>query len=261
MWHYPEFDPIALSLGPLKIHWYALSYLIGIGLVWWTLGRKARRLKADWTDETISDLVFYAVLGVILGGRIGYMLFYGYAELFENPLVIFKVWQGGMSFHGGMLGVFLSLYVYGRKHGRTFFEITDFIAPGVPIALGCGRIGNFINGELPGRMTDVPWAAIYPGEVIGRHPSSLYQAALEGPALFLILWLFCLKPRPLMATSGMFLVGYGALRTTSEFFREPDSHLGFVAFDWLTQGQLLSVPMILFGIVFLVAGYRRQVNP
>jgi phosphatidylglycerol---prolipoprotein diacylglyceryl transferase len=258
MWDYPQFDPVAISLGPVSIHWYAISYLVGIGLAWWLLVSKSRRKKLGWSDEAISDVVFYAVLGIILGGRIGYMLFYGHAQIAADPLVIFKTWQGGMSFHGGMIGVFLSLWIYGRKYQRSFFEVTDFIAPSIPVGLGCGRIGNFINGELPGRVTDVPWAAIYPGEAIGRHPSSLYQALLEGPVLFAILWVFASRPRPVMAVSGLFLVGYGSLRFFSEFFREPDSHMGFVVFNWMTQGQLLSTPMILFGVGFLVFSYRER---
>ncbi len=188
------------------------------------------------------------------------MAFYGYAQIATDPMVVFKVWQGGMSFHGGMIGVFVSMWIHGRKHQRGFFEVTDFVAPSIPLGLGCGRIGNFINGELPGRVTEVPWAAIYPGEVVGRHPSSLYQATLEGPVLFAILWIFAAQRRPPMAVSGLFLVGYGSLRFISELFREPDSHIGFVAFNWLTQGQLLSLPMILFGVAFLLVSYRSIRN-
>lgn len=257
MWNYPEIDPIAISLGPIAIHWYALSYLVGIGCVWWHLTRRVTGKRSSWTDEQISDLIFYGVFGVILGGRMGYMLFYGREQLFEDPLALFKVWQGGMSFHGGLLGVFVAAYVYAWRTRRSIFQIGDFIAPSIPIALGCGRLGNFINGELPGRITDVSWAAIYPGEIVGRHPSSLYQAFLEGPVLFLILWLFTRKERPLGSVSGMFLIGYAALRTTSEFFREPDLHLGYIAFGWLTTGQLLSLPMVLIGLGFLIYSYRK----
>ncbi len=260
MWHYPQFDPVAISLGPLSIHWYALSYLVGISLAWWMLGVKSRRQKLGWSDEEISDIMFYAVLGIILGGRIGYMLFYGYAALADNPLLIFQLWKGGMSFHGGMIGVFVALFLYGRKHHRSFFEISDFVAPVVALGLGSGRIGNFINGELPGRVTDVPWAAIYPGDLVGRHPSSLYQALLEGPVLFAILWIYSSKPRPQMAVSGLFLVSYGILRMVSELFREPDGHIGFIAFDWITQGQLLSLPMVLFGLTFLLMSYQADTN-
>lgn len=277
MWHYPEFDPVAISLGPIQIHWYALSYLIGISIVWWHFGyrnranavvvaspkgkKKASKVTTAWTDEQLSDLIFYGVLGVILGGRIGYMLFYGMEQVLDNPLALFRIWEGGMSFHGGMLGVFIGMLWFGRKTGRTFFQVTDFIAPSIPIALGCGRIGNFINGELPGRITDVPWAVMFPGETLGRHPSSLYQALLEGPVLFFILWLFTRHQRPTMAISGMFLTGYGGLRLCSEFLRRPDLHMGnngFIAFDWLTTGQLLSLPMIGFGVLFIVWGYRNN---
>jgi len=258
MWHYPEMDPVALSLGPLKIHWYALSYLIGIGLAWWALIFRSERYQLSWNREQISDLIFYIVLGVILGGRIGYMLFYGWEDLLDDPVRILKVWQGGMSFHGGFLGVLLAVFLYAKKSKRQFFAVTDVIAPLIPFGLGTGRLGNFINGELPGRVTDVPWAAIYPGEVVGRHPSSLYQSLLEGPVLLLIMWFFARKPRPVMAVSGVFLMGYGCLRIVSEFFREPDAHLGFIALNFLTMGQLLSLPMVLFGIGFLIWAYGSR---
>ncbi len=257
MWHYPNLDPVAISLGPISIHWYAISYLVGIGLVWWTLGYRNRHYASGYSDEEVSDLVFFAVLGVLLGGRIGYMLFYGMENLMANPASALRVWEGGMSFHGGLIGVLLGVLWFARKTGRTFFQITDFIAPSIPIALGCGRIGNFINAELPGRVTEVPWGLVYPGEVVARHPSSLYQAMLEGPVLFVLLWVFAMKPRPVMAVSGLFLVGYGLLRIFSETFRLPDSHLGFVLFDQVTQGQLLSLPMVLLGAGFIAYSYYQ----
>lgn len=257
MWHYPNLDPVAISLGPISIHWYAISYLVGIGLVWWTLGYRNRHYASGYSDEEVSDLVFFAVLGVLLGGRIGYMLFYGMENLMANPASALRVWEGGMSFHGGLIGVLLGVLWFARKTGRTFFQITDFIAPSIPIALGCGRIGNFINAELPGRVTEVPWGLVYPGEVVARHPSSLYQAMLEGPVLFALLWVFAMKPRPVMAVSGLFLVGYGLLRIFSETFRLPDSHLGFVLFDQVTQGQLLSLPMVLLGAGFIAYSYYQ----
>lgn len=258
MWSYPQFDPVLISLGPLKIHWYAISYLVGIGLVWWTLGRRGPAARPAWSAEQLSDALFYGVLGVILGGRIGYMVFYGWQGLLDNPLNLFKVWQGGMSFHGGLLGVLIAMYVYGLRNGRSFFSVTDYIAPSIPLALGCGRIGNFINGELPGRITEVPWAVIYPGESVGRHPSSLYQAFAEGVVLFALLWWFSRRPRPQMAVSGMFLMGYGGLRFITEFFRQPDSHLNFIAFNWMTMGQILCLPMLALGLSFIVYGYRHQ---
>ncbi len=258
MWDYPQLDPVALSLGPISIHWYAISYLVGIGLVWWTVLLRIKRHKLDWTDEQFSDLLFYCVLGVILGGRLGYVLFYGMENLLADPTSIFRVWQGGMSFHGGFIGVMLGAWYYGHRNKRTFFSMMDMIAPSIPLALGCGRIGNFINGELPGRVTEVSWAVIYPGEILGRHPSSLYQALLEGPVLFAFLWWFASKPRAPMAVSGMFLIGYGSLRILSEFFREPDAHMGFLMFDWVTAGQLLSLPMVIIGIGFFFLIQQRQ---
>ncbi|HAK53170.1 MAG TPA: prolipoprotein diacylglyceryl transferase [Gammaproteobacteria bacterium] len=256
MWHYPELDPVALQLGPLAIHWYAISYIVGIVLAWWTIGIRNTRYNLGWSAEAISDLIGYGVFGVILGGRIGYMLFYGTDQLIDNPLSLFKLWQGGMSFHGGLLGVMVAVFLYAKKHDRKFFPIMDLIAPSVPLALGSGRIGNFINGELPGRVSELPWAVIYPGDVIARHPSSLYQAAIEGLVLFVVLWFFAAKSRPPMAVAGMFLFAYGLLRGFTELFREPDTHIGFVAFGWITTGQLLSLPMLLCGLVILVISYR-----
>lgn len=256
MWHYPNIDPIALDLGAIKIHWYAISYLVGIGLAWLVLNYRIRVQRLAWTNDDLSDIVFYSVLGVIIGGRMGYMLFYGRDILVDDPLALLRVWEGGMSFHGGLLGVLISLVFYARQKKKSFFEVTDFIAPAIPLGLGSGRIGNFINTELPGRATEVPWALVYPGESFGRHPSSLYQALLEGPVLFALLWIFSARPRPAIAVSALFLIGYGSLRTISEFFREPDGHLGFVLLDWLTTGQLLSIPMILVGVGIIFYSYR-----
>jgi len=257
MWHYPEIDPVVFSIGPVSIHWYAVSYLVGISLVWWTLGLRNRHYASGYSDQDLSDLVFYAVLGVLLGGRIGYMLFYGLDNLIENPLSALRIWEGGMSFHGGLLGVLIGVALFARRKGRTFFAVTDFIAPSIPLALGCGRIGNFINAELPGRVTDVSWALVYPGDTVGRHPSSLYQATLEGPVLFALLWIFARGRRPEMAVSGLFLVGYGSFRIVTELFREPDAHMGFILGGWLTAGQILSIPMVLLGVVFMAYSYLQ----
>ena len=258
---HPNFDPVAFSLGPLKVRWYGLMYLCGF-VAGWGLGRyRAARPGSGWTGQQVDDLIFYAALGVILGGRGGYILFYHFGAFLADPLLLLKIWEGGMSFHGGLLGVLLAMALYARKLGKGFFEVTDFIAPLVPPGLFFGRIGNFINGELWGRVSDVPWAMVFHTLGAGnqpRHPSPLYEAALEGVALFVILWLYSAKPRPTMAVSGLFLLCYGGFRFVVEFFRQPDAHLGFVAFDWLSMGQLLSLPMLIAGTAFLAWAYRRR---
>lgn len=249
---YPNIDPVALSLGPLQIHWYGLTYLIGFAGAWWLPRLRARRPDAPLSEAQVGDLIFYGALGVVLGGRCGYVLFYHLDYFLQNPLWLFYVWEGGMSFHGGLLGVLVALYLYGRKLSLNLFQLTDFIAPMVPVGLGAGRIGNFIGGELWGRVSDVPWAMVFPGAgALPRHPSQLYQFALEGVALFMLLWWFSGKPRPRMQVSGLFLVGYAVARFIVEFFRQPDAHLGFLAFGWLTMGQLLSLPMLLLGVYFM----------
>ena len=259
MLQYPQIDPVAISLGPFKIHWYGLTYLFGF-VVGYLLARyRASKPGSGWKQEEIGDLVFYVALGVILGGRIGSVLFYNTGAFLENPLMILRIWEGGMSFHGGLIGVLIAFGVYGRNTGRTFFQVADFLAPMFPIGLGAGRIGNFINGELWGRVTDVPWGMVYPH--VGpepRHPNQIYQFLGEGVLFFVALWWFSSKPRPRMAVSGFFLVFYGVYRLVIEFVREPDSHLGFVAFDWLTMGQLLSVPMIASGALMLFLAYRNH---
>lgn len=257
---YPEIDPVAIDLGFAKIHWYGLMYLIGFIGAWVYGVQRTKRADIDWTRKQVEDVIFYGALGVVLGGRLGYTLFYNFSGFLDNPISIFYIHQGGMSFHGGMLGVFVALYLFGRNNGMTFFQVSDFIAPWVPIGLGAGRIGNFINMELPGRPVDVmlPWAMDY-GDHVARHPSSLYQALTEGLLLFFILWWYSKKPRPLMAVSAAFMFFYGVFRFVTEFFRTPDAHLGFIAFDWLTMGQLLSVPMIIFGIVvYWIATSKAQ---
>ncbi len=259
MIQYPQIDPVAIQLGPLKIHWYGLMYLIGFAALWW-LGSRRARSTPGWKVEEMSDLVFYGALGTILGGRLGYILFYDLESYLAAPLDIFKIWQGGMSFHGGLLGVLVALALFARKHGKTFFQVTDFVAPMVPIGLGAGRLGNFINGELWGRVTELPWAMVFPDPRAGglpRHPSQLYEALLEGLVLFIVLWVYSRKPRPVMAVSGLFLAGYGLFRFLVEFTRMPDAQLGFIAFGWLTMGQLLSAPMVLLGAAMIWWAYRR----
>ncbi|PIE82919.1 MAG: prolipoprotein diacylglyceryl transferase [Candidatus Contendobacter odensis] len=257
---YPDFDPIAFSLGPLHIRWYGLMYLLGF-LAGWALGRyRASRSQSGWTAEQVDDLVFYIALGVILGGRIGYILFYNLDYFLNDPLVIFRVWEGGMAFHGGFIGVLVAMLIFARKHHKRFWVTVDFIAPLIAPGILFGRIGNFINGELWGRTTDMPWGMVFSqtGDGLPRHPSQLYEAALEGVALFLIIWLFSCKQRPIMAVSGVFAVSYGVFRFMVEFVRQPDAHLGFVALNWLTMGQLLSVPLIVVGMVLLGLAYRPR---
>ncbi|HIF9076607.1 prolipoprotein diacylglyceryl transferase [Photobacterium damselae subsp. damselae] len=255
---FPQIDPVLVQIGPLAIRWYGLMYLIGFAFAMWLANRRAEQPGSGWTKDQVSDLLFAGFLGVVIGGRIGYVLFYNFDLFLANPLYLFKVWTGGMSFHGGLLGVITAMFWYGHKNGRTFFSIADFIAPLVPFGLGMGRLGNFINGELWGRVTDVPWAMIFPtGGPLPRHPSQLYEFLLEGVVLFIILNLFIRKPRPTGAVSGLFLLCYGSFRFFVEFFRQPDAQLGF--FDgWLTMGQILSTPMILLGAAILIWAYKKK---
>jgi phosphatidylglycerol:prolipoprotein diacylglycerol transferase len=254
---YPDIDPVIFSIGFIQVRWYGLMYVIGFLLAWWLARLRSRQPQAVVTPQQVDDLIFYGMLGVILGGRLGYSLVYGWDELTSDPLYVFKITQGGMSFHGGLVGVAVALWLFGRKIDRPLLAVTDFVAPLVPLGLGFGRIGNFITGELWGRPTDVPWSFNVNG--IARHPSQLYEALLEGVVLFLILWFFSARPRPTMSVTGLFLLCYGVFRFVVEFYRTPDADLGFLALGWLTMGQLLSAPMIVAGILMLlIAGLGRQ---
>lgn len=253
---YPNIDPIAIQLGPFKVHWYGIMYLIGFLGFWWLGLLRARQLQSRVRPEQIGDMLFYGVLGVILGGRIGYVLFYNLPTFLDNPLILFQLWQGGMSFHGGLIGVVVAAWIYSRRHEIGFLRLCDFIAPMVPIGLGAGRIGNFINGELWGAPTSLPWGMVFPNAgPIPRHPSQLYEALLEGVVLFAILWSYSRKPRPTGAVCGLFLIGYSVFRFLVEFVRLPDAQIGYLAFGWLTMGQVLSLPMLIIGVALMVWAY------
>jgi phosphatidylglycerol:prolipoprotein diacylglycerol transferase len=255
---YPNIDPVALHLGSLKIHWYGVMYLVAFAAAWWLGTRRANQPGSGWNAEQISDVVFYGALGTVLGGRIGYTLFYNLGHFLSDPVSIFRVWEGGMSYHGGMLGVAIAMWLFGRRHHKGFFETTDFIVPLVPVGIGAVRFANFINGELWGRVTDSPLGMIFPtGGPLPRHPSQLYEMVLEGALLFIIVWFYSARPRPRMAVSGLFSLGYGTFRFMVEFLRQPDQQIGFLAFNWLTMGQLLSTPLIVLGATLLFMAYRH----
>lgn len=271
MLKYPEINPTLLKFGPLAIHWYGLMYLVGFVSGWLLL--RTRLSRFGWSLDELSDLVIYVVFGVILGGRLGYVFFYNLPFFLRNPLQGLAVWEGGMSFHGGFIGVAVAALLYGRRHHRKFFDITDFLIPVVPIGLGAGRIGNFINGELWGKVAYLPWTMVLPcddprftqycdGNTVGyslpHHPSQLYAAFLEGVVLFTVLWWFSSKPRPRMAVTGLFALLYSVFRFLIEFVRLPDAQLGYLAFGWLTMGQLLSIPMAITGIILLTIAYRTR---
>jgi phosphatidylglycerol---prolipoprotein diacylglyceryl transferase len=258
MLQYPGFDPVAFEIGPLRVHWYGIMYLVGFAAGWY-LGRfRAREPGSTWKPNDVDDLIFYAMLGVIFGGRIGYVLFYGLSYWAQDPLYPLKIWEGGMSFHGGLIGVMVAMAVFAWRRGRQVADVFDFMAPLPAVGLFAGRIGNFINNELWGKSTDVPWGFNVNGEV--RHATQLYEAALEGVLLFAVLWWYTSKPRPRLAPSGLVLVIYGVSRILVEFWRVPDSHIQYLAGGWLTMGHVLSLPMVIAGAVMLMAAYRRGVR-
>lgn len=257
---HPNIDPVAINLGPLAVHWYGIMYVVGF-LAFLFLGKiRARRKGSPVTPEQVDDIMFYGALGVVLGGRIGYVLFYSFDSFLQNPIMLFQTTQGGMSFHGGLIGVLLAAWLLARKYNLRFLQIGDFIAPMVPVGLGAGRLANFLNQELWGKPTDVPWGVIFPnsGDGIVRHPSQLYEAFLEGFVLFWVLWLYSKKPRPFARISGLFLFLYGLFRAFVEFYRLPDEHIGYLAFGWLTKGQLLSLPMIIIGLILIAISFRAS---
>lgn len=258
---HPQFDPIAFSVGPLAVRWYGLMYLVGFALFMLLGNWRARQDWRGMSRRDVEDLLFFGVIGVILGGRLGFVLFYQPEHYLAHPEDIIKVWQGGMAAHGGIIGVILAMLWFARTRSKPFWQVADFVAPLVPLGLMAGRIGNFINGELWGRVTDPatwPWAMVFPqaGDGLPRHPSQLYQAGLEGLALFVLLWVYSLKPRPRGSVAALFLVGYGITRFVVEFAREPDAYLPLKL--GLSQGQWLSLPMILAGVVLFVWAWRRR---
>jgi len=255
---YPDINPIAFELGPVRVHWYGLMYLAGFALGWLGARARAKQPGSPVAVTRVEDLIFYIVLGVFIGGRLGYMLVYDLSRLTSEPWSLFLVWEGGMSFHGGLIGVLAAMWLFARRVRQPFFAITDFIAPWVPIGLGLGRLGNFINGELWGVETspDAPWAVFVDG--VPRHASQLYEAFLEGLVLFVVLFVYSSKSRPTKAVSGLFLLLYGVFRVSVEFIREPDAQFSYLAFGWVTMGQILSAPMILIGGFLLIMAYRRK---
>ena len=272
-----QIDPIALRIGPLQVHWYGIMYLLGFAAAWWLGRRRVRAGRLPGVDEQgFGDLLFYAMLGVVLGGRVGYILFYAFGDFIANPLMLLKVWEGGMSFHGGLLGVVVAIWLWARRRGLHFFDVADFIAPLVPPGLGFGRLGNFIGGELWGKYTQAGWGVVFPRaetalarmpqaelqaqyaagalDALARHPSQLYQALLEGLVMFTVLWWYSSRPRPRYAVAGLFALMYGVFRFGIEFVRVPDAQMGdhgYLAFGWLTMGQVLSLPLVLIGLFWL----------
>ena len=282
MIYFHDIDPIALQLGPVSVHWYGIMYLLGFGSAWW-LGRlrvRAGRLPGV-DDNGFSDLLFYSMLGVVVGGRLGYMFLYATSQFLHDPLLLFKVWEGGMSFHGGLIGVVLASWWWSRKRGLHFGDTVDFVAPLVPLGLGFGRVGNYIGAELWGKYTDGTWGVVFPSGLpkalqeldpatlhaqfasgalnqYARHPSQLYEAVLEGLVMFLVLWFVSTRPRHRYLVSGLFALMYGVFRFLVEFVRMPDNGV-YVAFDWLTKGQIYSLPLIVLGLVLIAMSRRSPV--
>lgn len=258
---HPNFDPVALQIGPVAIHWYGLSYLIGFALAWWLAQRRCNP-QYGWKREETTDFVFYAALGAIVGGRIGYMIIYGWSQFVADPLSVIRIWEGGISFHGGFVGVLIGIFIFARQTGRTWLQVGDFVSPFICVPIFTVRLlGNFVNGELWGRVTDVPWGMVFAraGD-LPRHPSQIYEACLEGLVMGVILLWFSSRPRPTGAVAGLFVVLYASFRFGVEFFREPDAHIGYVAFGWMSMGQALSIPLWILGFSMLAWAYAPREN-
>lgn len=263
MLQFPNIDPVAIAIGPLKVHWYGLMYLFGFAVAFLIGSRRAKTGNRVVTPEQMGDMVFYGAMGVVFGARIGYIVFYKFSQWLQDPTLIFRVWEGGMSFHGGLIGTAIALYLYGRSINRHFLDMVDYAAPLATLGLFFGRIGNFIGADLYGRVTTMPWGMVFPGDDSGqpRHPSQLYEAFLEGICLFIILYWYSGKPRPRGAVIGAFVMLYGIFRFFVEFFREPDSHIGFDLFGWVTRGQILCFVMIVVGAALMAYAYRQSHIP
>ena len=253
---YPEIDPVAFAIGPVKVHWYGLMYVVGFVAGWWLARRRAALPGSTWKPADVDDIIFFAAVGVIVGGRLGWILFYGLDSVRDDPLAILRVWQGGMSFHGGLIGAMVAVALFAKRRNRLVADVFDFMAPLPAIGLCAGRIGNFINGELWGKPTNLPWGVLYKDEIL--HPSQLYEAALEGILMFAILWWFTSQPRPRLAPAGLFLTLYAIFRILVEFVRVPDRDIGYLAFGWLTMGQVLSLPVLAAGLAMLGWAYTRR---
>jgi phosphatidylglycerol---prolipoprotein diacylglyceryl transferase len=253
---YPHIDPVLISLGPLAIHWYGVMYLVAFGGAWWLGRRRAARVGSTWKPKDVDDLIFFGALGAILGGRLGWALFYGLEYEASDPMRVLRIWEGGMSFHGGLVGTILAVALFARRRGRRAADVFDFTVALPGPGLFSVRVANFINGELWGKPTSLPWGFVYEG--VGRHPSQLYEATLEGLVLGTVMWVFTSRPRPQLVPSGLFLLGYGVIRFALEFVRVPDTNRGYLLLGWVTEGQLLSIPMIVTGVILLWIGYRRR---
>jgi phosphatidylglycerol---prolipoprotein diacylglyceryl transferase len=255
---YPHINPVLISVGPVAVRWYGLMYVVAFAGAWFLGRRRAARAGSTWKSNDVDDLIFFGAVGAVLGGRIGWALFYGFEDELSDPLRVLRIWEGGMSFHGGLTGAILAMVLFARQQGRSIADVFDFSAALPGVGLFFVRVANFINGELWGKPTSVPWAVVYEG--VPRHPSQLYEATLEGLVLGTALWVFTARPRPRLVPSGLFLLGYGVIRFALEFVRVPDANRGYLLWGWVTEGQLLCLPMVVIGVILLWIGYQRGVR-